>query len=454
MGRLAKFLRERALQLRAPSLWITSVVLAPDWQGRFRGWIRRGLPDELFEDEPSLGEFITLVYGRLSFWDEPEQRGARLKRLAYTGLLDKKDLRRDEPQEYLQELDTKEPAALGAWLKGWIERETAHRKACGEKKFDVASELAVELGIAGKAVRSWARRQKVPREFYRMIDQRRRWDAHEKMLTEGDRVLFLELMELARKPAKYQEKRTVRKRRNGQIIETVETVELDEPVTPTFRSSSALWQGDAVSGWRWGLRIGEFLSPAVVLRMLHFARSVKPTLPRKMPFWRVTAIGSWLNRGRGKKSPYRGGHIGSGKKVRKDLSESHPHDGNNFVVEEGYTSGAYTSRSFAIEQFRKRMCAGLEQKDLIYIHGVIVYNFRKRDPREFAAQIEMRQLRQQAVNNRRKRLEAVKEAKAQKLVDEARHQQELYEWRTNLRAKKPGSGSKQTKKRPGKRPRR
>lgn len=237
------------------------------------------------------------------------------------------------------------------------------------------------LGGGATSVRLFA----AYREFERQEKVRRAIDAEEREKME-------ELIELARVPKEIvvgHETRTQNgRRRRVPIIR-------HEPVVANVGESGAF--GDATEGYRWEKKVELFLLPrvdpsgrdgwAVVEAMATFARSAPGLLPRaKYPEWMVYALCSELVE---ESKPL---HEGSKRTFRPDLDHE---DARRFIVNEAYSSGLCRGkderelrrckgRDKAVDRFIVHIGKGIDSPNVIFVHGVIAWNFRRRSVGELA----------------------------------------------------------------------
>ena len=130
-------------------------------------------------------------------------------------------------------------------------------------------------------------------------------------------------------------------------------------------------------------------------------RSFRRMLRRWLPEWRVTAIVSELN--------VSGEAPKSGDKVREDIAEEHEL-GKDFIVEE-VISGGNGTRKNAVRNFVARCKEEIESGDVFFVHGLSVWNFRRRTNEEVRERLESKRLELKRKKAQEARLGVEREAR-------------------------------------------
>ena len=359
----------RVLQIIAPSLELDRRELSR--------WLQRGIPKGALSGDREAGILFALV-ARLKRYDvDQPARDAR----------DRKIQESRAAEEILRTFRTKrERERLIGELRGWCRRHDEVARFRGLRQSGVqrfADELGVRAELLRQAIRPGRESMSVKlfQAFRRFLDR----EAEQAVEDEIDRAKMDELMELARVPSTIII--DVQRRRRGKTVWVKE--ERQEEVTPKVPSGSWEFSGEGTHGWRWGMKLEKYLLPRLhpsgkdgwktVEDFVRFALGVPGLEPAwRYPEWNVYALASELgdNAVGSKSAEYRylGGH----------------EDARRFVVSEAYSGGnrrpprarerSISSRKTETERqgFIQHVGEGLDGSNVIFLHGGIAWNFRRR----------------------------------------------------------------------------
>ncbi len=369
----------RALGVIAPSLRLS--------RQRLSRWLVRGLrEDDLAGDR--VAALLFALYTRFAQLDvDQPARDAREKKLAESRAA----------EEILRTFgNARQRKRWVESLRGWCRRHGEVARLRGLRQSGV-QRFAAELGVRADLVREAIRpgqeslSVKLFQAFGRFVD-REREQAEEDAI---DRLKMEELMRLASVPETTirRVQRTRKVRENGRVVTRKVWVnkEYMEPVIAKIPNGSWEFSGEGTHGKRWGKKIGRYLLPRlhpsgndawkVVEDFVRFCLEV-PGLspPERYPEWNVYALASRLG----------DSEVGS-KQQYRDLG--HP-DSRRFVVDEAYSGGnrrpprarQRTISSHELDAttgtvkkgFLQRIAEGIESMDVIFLHGGIAWNFRRR----------------------------------------------------------------------------
>lgn len=371
---------------------------------RLGSWLSRGVPASVASDAVAFDRLLTAVYAGLARWDQDSPtRARRVQRLAYSGLLDPKELEKEDDPRAVLDLEVVEQKAAFARLLLVIARYDREGAARGLSRGYGVRTLAGWLGVKPGRVRAWLKKGRFVglglQLFLRFEERQGLVESREAKGKEA----MAELIRLGSIPATRDVETTRRDRKTGRRVRHIKKV--PEPLVPKIKSRSYRYGGDQTSGWRWDDKIGEFLDWPLVQRMVEFARGVTRVLPRWLPLWRITAFTSIIST-----KPHK-----SGDEIREDIAEQHEL-GRDFIVKAVISGGSYKERERAITGFVARCREELENGDVQFVHGMSVWNYRVRGLDETASRVEARRLDRLVKDKREKRLvvERVRRAKVKK----------------------------------------
>lgn len=369
----------RVLRTIAPSLRLS--------RQRLSRWLSHGLPRTALEGD-ALSALLFALYTRFAQLDvDQPARDARDRKLAESRAA----------EEILRTFGSaRARKRLVETLRGWCRRHGEVAKLRGLRQSGVqrfASELGVRADLLRAAIRPGEESLSVKLFLaFEKFQAREREQAEEDAI---DRAKMDELMELARVPAQTirRVQRWRRVREGGRVVRKKVWVNkvYEEPVLAKIPNGDWEFSGEGTHGWRWGQSIGRYLLPRihpsgrdawkVVEDFVRFALRVPGLSPAaRYPEWNVYALASRLGeRDVGSKQQYR--ELG------------HP-DSRRFVVDEAYGGGSRKpprarERTISSDEldgksgarkkgFLQRMGEGIESMDVIFLHGGIAWNFRKR----------------------------------------------------------------------------
>jgi len=355
----------RVLQIIAPSLELKRQELSR--------WLQRGsIPAGALKGDRQQALLFAIV-ARLKRYDTDQPaRDAR----------DRKIKESEAAREILQTFrQKKERKRFIETLRGWCRRHGEVAQLRGIRQSGVqrfADELGVRAALLREALRPGEESVSVKLFLaFRRFEQREREQAEEDAI---DRAKMDVLLQLTSVP-----KVVIRK---GKIIH--------EPVPAKIVTGDAEFSGQGTFGWRWTKKFSTYLLPRlhpsgkdawkVVEDFVRFALEAPGLLPaERYPEWNVYALGSRLGEN----------EVGSKQEHRRIEGND---DSRRFVVNEAYSSGNRRpprARQRAISSveldektgskklgFVQRIAEGIESLDVIYLHGGVVWNFRRRTPEE------------------------------------------------------------------------
>lgn len=365
----------RGLGIVSPSLDLSRQELSR--------WLARGIPKGALEGDRQAALLFALG-ARLRHYDiDQPTRDARDRRIAESAAATEilRTFRQKRERKRLVDL-----------LRGWCRRHDEVARLLGLRRSGV-QQFAAELGVRAELVRQALRPGEESLSVklflaFRRFEERQREQAEE---DEIDRAKMIELMTLAAVPAqtKRQVQRTRRRRQGGRWVyqKVWVTEEFEEPVLPKISGGSWEFSGEGTHGRRWGYPVGKFLTPRLhpsgndawktIEGFVRFALAV-PGLspPSRYPEWNVYGLASELG----------DSEVGSKKQYRE---LGHP-DARRFVVSEAYSGGnrrpprarerSVSSRKteHSRQGFLQHIAEGLATMNLIYLHGGVAWNFRRR----------------------------------------------------------------------------
>lgn len=367
------------------------------------GWLRRGLPRRMLRDEVGLRQLATIVYAQLAIWNQPgTKRDAREQRLLHSAqftafLLNTRERRRvrEEVRRWAARFQR------AAWLIDYEPSDSNEHiqllpPGRGRRQGRGIELFAHTLGVKPELVKGWIDRGAVDplmlaayRKFETGVEVSR-------VELEPDKLLMLDLMERARQPQTRAVYVTRKDATTGRRVRVER--EREEPVTSDIRTGDGPFGGDMTSGHKWRLRIGEFVKPVLDIgepgarrqgvdgyglleRMVEFARGIAALPARRFDQWVIMTVSAELVREGGGTPKY-------GKAVRM-LGHERSRD---FVVNEPASSGNKSSREEALAVFTERFKEVLGSHNLTYVHGFVVWQYRRRTPREIELRVEARRL--------------------------------------------------------------
>lgn len=361
---------------------------------RLRRWFERGvIPPAVLADEKELHRLLWAVYARLAVLDrdQPAQE-ARDRRMA----------KNRAAKELLRRFgNARERQRLMNALRGWVKRHDEVARLRGLRESGV-QRFASELGVRSELVRSCLQPGGAPSvKLFQAFEEFLAREAAQAEEDEIRRRKMDELMALASVPA--QVKRRVQRTRRVKVGGRTErrTVWVDEefelPVIPKVAQGNWDFSGEGTAGRRWGLPTKQYLVPrlhpsgkdgwAVVEKIVRFALKVPGlTPPTRYPEWNVFALAS----------VYGEEHDGSGQQYRELGTEE---DNRQFSVYEAYSGGnrrppRARERTISSEEpdpknpgvmrkgFVQRIGEALDGTNLVFLHGAIAWNFRRRTEEE------------------------------------------------------------------------
>lgn len=369
-------------------------------------WFSKGLPKSLLADPVKVAMVFTDVMamtrrhelgGPEGLDETTERRKAKHQKLAYTGLLDPKELEPDEDPAMARKVSRLDRIRAAERIRALGEKLAAKAAELGEKRSPAAI-MAEQLGVKASTVRRWLKDGKTSESGAYKHQRYEREEKGDREVEAAERRIFQELLKAGRKP------HTIRKqgetywdKKKGEWVTPEPTFE-QAPVVPKFRATEGYYGGDATSGYQWAMPVRDYLTPTLLEKMKGMALGVsmgkfRKRMRRVMPEWAVFIIVSVLYSTDGKRGhPVKtaGDKHTYGKNVRDDLAPKFPDHANRFVVKDAYSSGNYPTLKLAVEAFDKRLWSEIKSGDRIWVHGVVVWNFRRRSQEEQAERSESR----------------------------------------------------------------
>lgn len=347
-------------------------------RARVARWLAAGrLPPELLADRRGIDQLLSVLYTLLARWDvdEPrrEARDRRLKRSKDAGEIVRLVANTSERKRFFSE--------LCAWVRRFDEIARFRRlKKTGATLF------AAELGMRPSVIRAAVEKQEVGPKLYVAYRDYQNLLSRQQHQDERDQDVFLELMTLAE----------AHQTRTGSMYGG------EEPRPVYVKNEDHRFGGDGTAGWQWKHRIHAFALPtvdpsgkdawALVQEMAAFVRGITPLDRRQYPEWIVLANASVLMRDDvfGHRRP----KMKSGKDTIRMLG---PQESNAFVIQAVHSSGACVgsqrgveARERAVRAFIGRMGETLDGSYLMFIQGVVGWQFRRRTAKEMDARYAAR----------------------------------------------------------------
>lgn len=402
---------------------------------------RRGVPKKILGNPVALAFLFTDLGALASRHDADENaRERRRKVLAHTGLLDESELEPRHDRDVLRVPARLDEIRAFERLKKIGERLLGEEAELRKRPRSMAAALADELGVPLRTVRRWFDEGRITGAGYRRFRQHERESKAAQAQQKRDRKVFQKLLTAGRKPLvirklgeRYWDKKKARW--------VTPRKQIEAPQVPVFRPSEGYYGGDTTSGYRWNMPVRQYLGPAVLARLVQQALNVPMAAFRKrmrnrLPEWAVFVVVSVLYREDGDRGHPIEARSGSGYRyganVREDLALAFE-EGRRFVVKDAYTSGNWPTLKEAVTEFEKRMWKEIATDDLTWIHGLVVWNFRRRTAEEWAEIVERRRLESDARYRQKKARKKTKTR--QRLTERGRQARREFEER---QAKKRG----------------
>lgn len=382
---------------------------------------RRGIPEKILGDPVALA-FVFTDLSALAARHDVDERSRQRRRqvLAHTGLLDASELEPGDDHSVLEvpsrlaEVRALERVKkLGQEI---LSREAEYR----QRPRSLAAAVAEELGVPLRTVRRWLEEGRVTGAGYRRFRQHERQKKASETADKRDRKVFQQLMTAGRKPFQItKEGESYWDKKKALMVKKPDTI-VEAPRVPVFRSSEGYYGGDMTSGYRWNFAIREYLTPALLGKVAKIVRELPKTefrnrMRRRLPEWAVFVVISALYREDGQRGHPVAARSGSGYRygamVRQDLAEVFS-EAKNFVVKETYTSGNWPTLEAAHAEFDLRMWKEIASGDLTWVHGLVVWNFRRRTAQEWAGIVELRAMESKQRYEKKKADEKTKTRKA------------------------------------------
>lgn len=381
-------------------------------------WMKRGVPRSILGDAPSLAIVFTEVSALIARHDETDlSRGRKVQKLAFTGLLDPRELRPGDDPSMARRARPLDEIRAGTRLRTLGKRLVRELEQKGLPARSEASVLAEELGAPQKTIEGWLEAGRVTGSGLSRFRQYEAQRKAEKSEERGESQIFQKLLQAGRKPHVITTKRRYYSGKKAEYV--TETTETEAPQVPVFRPSHGYYGGDYTSGYRWAIPIRQYLSPALIGEMTRKALAVplapmRKRIRHKLPDWLVFAVVSVLYK-HDAKGPPREALSGSkykyGKNIRQDLVPQFPELALRFVVKDAYYGGKQPTLKEAVEAFDQRLWIEVRGGDRVWIHGVVVWHYRRRTREEIAEFMEKKSLEQK---QRRKQKERIAREKAQR----------------------------------------
>lgn len=251
-----------------------------------------------------------------------------------------------------------------------LDRELRQRAREGRGS---ATELAAELGVASGKLRGWLRRGSVPERYMRDFDGWAQSRADEQFQERVEKERARELIEQAKQPG-------LAPRLTGETGPRRRA-----KTAPNLKNDEGPAESDAHAGYVWQLRVEAWLTPKGLARLEAWARSRRRDMRnlRPAPRWCVTALGSVFLTGGSGGGPTKRRYPGS---TRHFGRVSDREFARRLELGNVWSSGTVKRAGLevAVRRFHDDIAPQLASGDRIFIHGVIVRNWRVRTGREKA----------------------------------------------------------------------
>ena len=354
----------------------------------------------MLRDERGVQQLLTVVYAQLARWNvnrpKREQRELRIARSEQAGEILRLTGDRQELARFVRE------------LRRWVER---HRQIAEFRslKHSGLVVFAEQLGVSARLLREGLDGSPGPKlwvafqEFLVVLDGQADKDA----IDRGTIAEFLELGSV------YEEKVYLVERMNRRTgrMEKKRVVRV-EPRPSQIRTETYVFGGDGTSGRQWTQQVGRFAMPTVdpsgkdawglIEKMVAFVRAVEPMSWRRYPHWVTKAVFSMLT-----DREDRMGRKGSIKKSDPQFRKVEHPKSAQFVVNNAHSSGEFHgahARERSIRRFIERAGEALDSSDLVFVQGVVAWQFRYRGKEEQRAREETREVNRDLAEKRDRRL--------------------------------------------------
>lgn len=352
------------------------------------------IPREVLADDAVLQRILWNVYARFAVLDRDQPaREARDRQMAKNAAA----------EELLRRFgNARERKKLLSDLRGWVKRHGEVARLRGLRESGVVR-FAAELGVRADLVRQALApgRESPSVKLFQAYEEFLAREREQAIEDELRRRKMDRLMDLARVPKKVkrQVQRWRKVREGGRLVRRRVMVweDFEEPVLPKVPPGNWDFSGEGTAGRRWGYPVGKYLLPrlhpsgkdgwAVVEAMVRFALAVPGLTPAaRYPEWKVDAIAS----------AYGENHDGSGQQYRQLGDER---ENREFTVSEVYSGGnrrgpRARERTISSEEvidaekgvvkrgMVQRIGDALDGDNVIFVHGAIAWNFRRRTEEE------------------------------------------------------------------------
>lgn len=386
--KLAALLVERLSKASAPlrALDVDRIAL----------YLRRGSwPREIWDDMGLVAQLATAVLVIKQLWYDTEKRKETVKnRLVYTGLLDEVLFEEGDDPKILKPTGRRRGGSAFRRLLVIAHRRFRKRRLeaeyCGEALESFKSFIASLFGTTVAVVSGWFRKKTLEGMYYQLfISREGLWKA-EAVTERRMKSLVREMIVKARVPAVRQVKKVIFDRRTGTRREIL--TEEPEPLAPTFRGGHGYYGGKETQGWRWNYKIDRFFDWSMMARIEKTVLGIDVRFLRRifegieLDLWSTFLVCSVLM------AP---GQVGFSPTsvVRYDLSAQYTEDkiGERFHVKNVLWGGAFPTRRQTLDDLIKKLCELQKGGALIFVHGLVAWNYRKRAGSEMSEEWQKRQ---------------------------------------------------------------
>lgn len=281
-------------------------------------------------------------------------------------------------------------------------RRLERRRPCEKKTWSPRVALARQLGVTSIRLARWLASGRVPESYMPEYDVWAQTAQAQEETRQREQGEAQHLIELARKPGWSHSLRGVPARPARR--------------TPDVRTGEGLFESQQNSGYEWRLRAEAWCTFERIEEWCDWAGSRRrPALKqaRPAPYWIITALVTVLH-GRNRrrlKSP--GGFRQFGAGSKRSLS--------NRLEIGGVVSTATLKRGGlprAVRLFRAEMTAEFCEFETMWVHGILVRNWRRRGDLEQEAYRGRANARALAAHKQREQADARRKAKARRLARE------------------------------------
>lgn len=304
-------------------------------------------------------------------------------------------------------------------------RQLERRKPCEKGTWTARMALARELGVKSVRLGRWLSAGAVPEEYMPEYDLWAQAALEREFLAAQEKSRAEEMLDIARSPGwahtlTGQKKTRVRR-------------------TPELRNVEGVFESADSSGYEWQWRIERWMTWELIDEMCDWAltrQRPQHRLARPARYWIVTALASVLRSKNGKAPKSPGGY-------RQFARESHRALAGRLNIGAALSSRTVRRGGLvrAVKLFRLDATDHFCESDVIFVHGLIVRNWRHRSDRERQSYRSRIETRAKLANAERERKDARRRKKAR-----AAARKKIQERRRSRSQRAPSGRSRESRK--------